>query len=676
METVTREHVEPTIEASGENPSFHRFLTAWRHAVRWLSVHLGPKCSSRPRLRLVTACAVVFLLALGVRFLHWQDSRAETGQRDARMSAIARRYESEAQRILKEGGVLFPRTPVDPGDARLILHPPGYPAVIAATYAMLGDSEAMVARVQVLLDALAAIVVLLIAAELFNLGVAIIAAILIALSPHFAHYALWFSPDTLPILPILIAVYLIVRASRKPDLLKIAGAGAMLGLSCWLRANGLLLAPFLAAAVIVLVERGKRAQYAFALMGTTILVISPITIRNWMLYHRFIPISVDAGLALVEGIAAYDDDGRFGLPRFDGEALNKDLEWHGRSEYGGNLWLPDGIERDGYRFSRGLEVIRAHPAWFTGVMIRRGMFMLRYDSPRNAVWPFTTASVPPVATEPSFDHDIGLGEQSQATWLATASDLSSGVTVAAQARMALLADRALQVTGDSSLFGDQFQSPPIHVDKASDYLLSLSASVSGPAAIKVTSPDRRITLASAILPDTRGKKGKRRERNESEDAGSEEDARQREIKLPFASGNRTEVLLVIGNNGAAASPPIVEIREAGLYNLGRTPFLWTRFVRPLARGIQRNIYVTSLMLPLVIVGTLLLVVAGRRRAVVILMAVPAYYLIVHSIVHTEYRYILAIHYFLFCFAAIAVYCAGLLIVQRAHRAMVFLKSRE
>jgi len=624
----------------------------------------------------VIACAVVFLLALGVRLLHLQDSRAETGQNGPGMSAIARRYESEARRILNEGGILFPRTPVDPGDARLILHPPGYPAFIAATYGMLGDSEAMVARVQVLLDALAAIVLLLIAAELFNLGVATIAAILIALSPHFAHYALWFSPDTLPILPILIAVYLIVRASRKPDLLKIVGAGAMLGLSCWLRANGLLLAPFLAAALIVLFERGKRARYAFALMGTTILVISPITIRNWMLYHRFIPISVDAGLALVEGIAAYDDDGRFGMPRFDGEALKKDLEWHGRPEYGGNLWLPDGIERDGYRFSRGLDVIRSHPAWFAGVMIRRGMFMLRYDKPRNAVWPFTTASVTPVATEPSFDHDIGLGEQAQAIWLATASDLSAGVTVATQPRIALT-DRALQITGDSSLFGDQFQSPPIVVDKASDYLLSLSASVSGPAAVKVTSADRRITLASVILPDARGTKGKRadQERNESEDeAGSGEGARQREIKLPFASGNRTEVLLVISNNGAAASAPIVEIKEAGLYSLGRTPFLWTRFVRPLVRGIQRNIYVTSLMLPLVILGVLLLVVAGRRRTVVILMAVPAYYLIVHSVVHTEYRYILAIHDFLFCFAAIGVYCAGLLIVQGANRAIYSLRG--
>jgi hypothetical protein len=46
------------------------------------------------------------------------------------------------------------------------------------------------------------------------------------------------------------------------------------------------------------------------------------------------------------------------------------------------------------------------------------------------------------------------------------------------------------------------------------------------------------------------------------------------------------------------------------------------------------------------------------------MAVPAYYLVVHSVIHTEYRYILPIHYFLFSFVAVSLYCAGRLIVER------------
>ncbi|HSB09688.1 MAG TPA: glycosyltransferase family 39 protein [Blastocatellia bacterium] len=677
MQRITRENPEKITESSGLNTSIHRISSVWGQSAHWLSVHLEPQDRSGLRLRLAVACAIIFLLGLGVRLLHWQDSQAETAQTGPGMSAIARHYESEAQRMLKEDGILFPRTPVDPGDARLILHPPGYSAFIAAIYASLGDSRAMVTRVQMFLDALSAIVVFLIAAELFNQSVAIIAAILVALSPHFAHYSLWFSPDTLPILPILVAVYLTIKATRRPVIFYVVGAGAMLGLSCWFRANGLLLAPFLAAAMTILVARGKRFRYAVALVGTTILVVSPITIRNWLLYHRFIPISVDAGLALVEGIAEYDEEGRFGMPRFDDDALRKDLEWHGRPEYGANLWSPDGIERDGYRFRRGLDVIRSNPPWFAGVMIRRAMFMLRYDKARKAVWPLTTASVPQVAAEPAFDHDIALGEQSQASWSATASDLSAGgVTIAPQAQT-LLRD-SLQLTGDSSEFGDQFASAPIVVDKATDYLLTLSAClISGPAAVKVTTVDRRITLASAILPSGSDKKVTREERKRrvSDDEARPADLRWREIRLPFASGNRAEVSLVISNNGASTSPPVVEINQCQLYNLGQTPHLWTRPLRLLVRRIQLSLYSTSPMLPFVMIGIALVVVAARKRAILTLMAVPAYYLVVHSVVHTEYRYILAIHYFLFCFAAIAIYCAGSLIVEGTRCAVSALKNR-
>ena len=64
------------------------------------------------------------------------------------------------------------------------------------------------------------------------------------------------------------------------------------------------------------------------------------------------------------------------------------------------------------------------------------------------------------------------------------------------------------------------------------------------------------------------------------------------------------------------------------------------------------------MLPLLIVGLALLVISRRWRALVILLVVPAYYLSVQSAFHTEYRYILAMHYFLFIAAGVTVYCAG------------------
>jgi hypothetical protein len=52
---------------------------------------------------------------------------------------------------------------------------------------------------------------------------------------------------------------------------------------------------------------------------------------------------------------------------------------------------------------------------------------------------------------------------------------------------------------------------------------------------------------------------------------------------------------------------------------------------------------------------LLLAHARRTRALAALVAVPLYYLCVQSALHTEYRYVLAIHYFLFIAAAAALY---------------------
>ena len=90
-----------------------------------------------------------------------------------------------------------------------------------------------------------------------------------------------------------------------------------------------------------------------------------------------------------------------------------------------------------------------------------------------------------------------------------------------------------------------------------------------------------------------------------------------------------------------------------LYELGPARFLWTRYPRLLIHGVQK-IFLTAVMLPLAIAGLALAAVKKRSRALVILWVVPVYYLGVQSIVHTEYRYVLAVDYFLFAFVGLSV----------------------
>src|SRR6185503_18219920 len=110
-----------------------------------------------------------------------------------------------------------------------------------------------------------------------------------------------------------------------------------------------------------------------------LLIIGPLTIRNAIVFGKFIPVSLGAGQTLVEGIAEYNTDGSLGLPQTDVELIRDEAETSKRPDYANSLFTPHGTERDRARLARGFAVIRAHPFWFAGVMIRRAASMLRLE---------------------------------------------------------------------------------------------------------------------------------------------------------------------------------------------------------------------------------------------------------------------------------------------------------
>src|SRR4029079_17670053 len=82
-------------------------------------------------------------------------------------------------------------------------------------------------------------------------------------------------------------------------------------------------------------------------------------------------------------------------------------------------------------------------------------------------------------------------------------------------------------------------------------------------------------------------------------------------------------------------------------------FLWTRYPRFVIHGVQK-IFLTAVILPLAIIGLLVLIFQKQSRALIVLSIVPVYFFSVQSIVHTEYRYVLAVDYFLFALVGVAV----------------------
>jgi len=354
-------------------------------------VSLQPAMKSLAPRRRVLLLALVFLCALGVRFLNWQSHHNEAL---VVQSSVALNYKHQARLIQRNGVASLFYASSTTNDPDLLGHPPGYPLWLSLIYRVGGEHDPVTQLLQITLDSLSVAIIALIAFNLFPATVGIIAGFLCAFAPQFSWNALTLLPDSLAALPILLAVLLITLAIKRPGRIglgSVLGAGALVGLSCWLRANALLLAPFLALLILAVCPRGTRFRPALVLLCGALVVIGLLTIRNARAFGQFIPVSLGAGQTLIEGIADYDSDGSLGLPQTDMELIRSEAETYHRPEYADSLFTPDGITRDRARLARGFAVIRARPFWFAGVMIRRAASMLRLErtplrlSPTNAL---------------------------------------------------------------------------------------------------------------------------------------------------------------------------------------------------------------------------------------------------------------------------------------------------
>jgi dolichyl-phosphate-mannose-protein mannosyltransferase len=507
-------------------------------------------------------------------------------------------------------------------------HPPGYPILLAGIFTVFGDSDPAIQIVQMICDSAAAVVVFLIVFELLPVGVASTAGLLAALSPQFAYYSVLLLPDSLAVLPILLAIYFLIRARKRPRLLTFATAGAFVGLSCCLRANALLLAPFLSVFVLILFERGKRLQYSAILILGTLILIAPITVKNLIVFHHFVPLSLGAGQKLLEGIAEYDTEGRFGIPKTDLGIMRQEAVVYERPDYALSLFGPDGIQRDRMRLTRGLAVIRSHPVWYFGVMFRRGISFFRL------------ARVPIISRESPVTHVLENTDKIPTVWVNSPAELiANGSVVSKQAQGSLVDDgRMLRIVGDETKHGNQIVSPAIVVERNRDYVFHLPLKLEdGRAIIKVTDVDQSRVLAATEIDLLEGVSASAQPLNR--------------LAIPFVSGNISQVRLIFANNASSPVRPVALMGQIEMFELGPSSHQWMRYPRLLIRNLQK-FFITAWMLPFAIIGIALLIGAHRLRAVALLLIVPVYYLLVQSALHTERRYVIAIQYFLLILAAV------------------------
>src|SRR5438045_4782871 len=166
---------------------------------------------SRLRSRGAVAIAI-FLLAFGVRVLSWHDTRLEVGKVQ---TAVVADYQRVAELLRAGGASSFFSSSSPLADLNNLGHPPGYSFLIASVYS-LRHSVAAVQFAQITADSLSAVLIFLIVAELFPLTAGVIAGLLAAFSPQLAWNSVLLLPDSISVLPILLAIYLLARGLQKP----------------------------------------------------------------------------------------------------------------------------------------------------------------------------------------------------------------------------------------------------------------------------------------------------------------------------------------------------------------------------------------------------------------------------------------------------------------------------
>ena len=328
----------------------------------------------------ITAVLTLLLIAISVRVLTLQFMRAHLHDPAWFQTGSYAKFDQQAHDIINGRQHLFWIDDATRTD--LAQYPPAFPWLLALIYISTGNHSAYSAQIVLWFADLLISFFLIGAICVTALGwrPAIAAGFLLAFSSLFAMYGAYPSADVPATWFVLGGVWLLVLAYKRQNLPLALAAGIALGIACWLRVNPLYLCVGWAVALFFLVQSTwqVRLKLGAATLAGTLAVISPLVIRNYIVFPDFTPTGGTIGVNLWEGL------GETELGRANGFLFGDDkLIEYERRKYGWppemrvEIQWPDGIRRDKERTRESLVFITQHPVWYAGVMAGRMWGMLK-----------------------------------------------------------------------------------------------------------------------------------------------------------------------------------------------------------------------------------------------------------------------------------------------------------
>jgi 4-amino-4-deoxy-L-arabinose transferase-like glycosyltransferase len=320
------------------------------------------------------------IVAISVRILTLQFMRAHLNDPAWFQTGSYAKFDRQARDILDGRQKLFWIDDATRTD--LVQYPPAFPALLALIYKVTGHTSAYSA--QLVLWAVDVVLSLLliagIAASAFGWRAAIASGFLVALSPVFAMYGAFPSADIPTTWFVLGGNWLLLLALQRRNVGLAIGAGALVGVACWFRVNPLYLCVGWGVALFVSI-RGVwplKLKLSAAALLATVAVISPIVIRNYLVFPDFTPTGGTIGINLWAGLGETELGRHHGFEYGDEKVAERDrvkMGWPADRPF--DIQWPDGIRRDRERMRESLAFIRQHPIWYFGVMLGRMWGMLK-----------------------------------------------------------------------------------------------------------------------------------------------------------------------------------------------------------------------------------------------------------------------------------------------------------
>jgi 4-amino-4-deoxy-L-arabinose transferase-like glycosyltransferase len=183
-----------------------------------------------------------------------------------------------------------------------IAREPGYPALIALNYLLWGQSDYPVKVTQAALAALMCLPIFVIGQVVFDEAVGLLAALILALYPTLIPGVGFILTETFFTFLLSVAMALLVVFLQLRRWWVLGLAGITLGLAILTR-SGLLIFPFLMALGFLVTARFKKQAVinSLLLLASTLVVVLPWTIRNYLAFGQFIPVHVAGGTSLYHG---------------------------------------------------------------------------------------------------------------------------------------------------------------------------------------------------------------------------------------------------------------------------------------------------------------------------------------------------------------------------------------